>query len=267
MAEKSKWTDEHYLTTYRLRRDGLDSKANLARALGVSLETINRWFDSRPALVAAWETAAVDRQGGRAYREYIFQRMPARLQAKLAELTELAEGPVSMKALDELFTFQGGEKMRQHLFLHSWVASNYNASEACKFVGISKHTLDRWVERDIDFAQMVEEVRWHRKNFIEGALMGLVARGDTAAVIYANRTQNVDRGYGKTTEVNINHSGTVQHSALDIDKLNLPMDVKLQVLEAIREANREAGTPGLPGAVTPVQRLPEIEDEDEREAA
>jgi hypothetical protein len=264
MAMESKWSDSHYVRTYRLRRDGMDSKANLAIALGVSAKTLARWFEANPALAEAWEIGGADRgaTGGGRFREYVFQRLPSRLQAKWQELEALHADPCATRRIEEMFA-EGGEKMRQHLFVHALCVGNWNPSKACKFVGISKARLDGWIERDPDFAALIDEVHWHKKNWLVGALDDLVIRGEPAAVIFANRTQNADRGYGKTSEVNVNVNGQVQHNHLtfDMDKLNLPIDIKLALLEAVREQQKQAGITGLPGTVTPARVVPHVEEE------
>lgn len=264
MPKESSWQDEYIIKVYKLRRDGVDAINNVALALGTNSATLKRWLEQKPALAAAWAEGGVDRGGtGGAAREYIINRLPPKLQAVWQELQGLVHDPCAAGRLEAIFA-DGGRRMRQHLFLHACVTSQFNVSQAMGMVGISKATLDNWVARDTDFAMMVQEILFHKKNFIEGALMDQVAMGETSAIIFANRTQNQDRGYGKQSTVNVKHSGGVEHThTIDISTLDLPLEIKAMILEAHRKQLAAANTPRLPGHVVPAVAVRERLDDEE----
>ena len=129
-----------------------------------------------------------------------------------------------------------GKRARQHLFLYALTASNFNASEACRKVNISRKTFENWVTTEPEFGQLIDEMHWHKKNFFESALVGLIRSGDSSATIFANRTLNRDRGYNEKFELEV--KGQVNHAhahIVQIDDLNLPIKVRRLILEAMRD--------------------------------
>lgn len=72
---------------------------------------------------------------------------------------------------------------------------------SCRGVGIDRTTYYRWLEKDAKFAEAVEELRISVKDFGENALHLKMSQGDTAAIIFFNKTQNKDRGYVERSEV------------------------------------------------------------------
>lgn len=123
------------------------------------------------------------------------------------------------------------KRIRQELFVHALICSTFNASRACQMVGVAQETLRKW-KRDANFMMLLEEVQFHKKNFFENALVGLVQEKHAGAVIFANRTLNADRGYSE--RMKIEHSGAVDVGAFSFDDLDLDIDTKRKVLEAIR---------------------------------
>ena len=57
--------------------------------------------------------------------------------------------------------------------------------------------------------------------------------GTSSAIIFANRTLNRDRGYSE--KLLVEHSGTIQHLLIPLQRLNLPMEVLLQIEEAMAQ--------------------------------
>ena len=78
-----------------------------------------------------------------------------------------------------------------------------NISVACKQFGIERQTFYNWQREDEDFARACEEVKEVRKDFIESALDKRIMAGDTAAIIFAAKTQCRDRGYVETIDTNV----------------------------------------------------------------
>jgi hypothetical protein len=138
------------------------------------------------------------------------------------------------------------------LFLFALVEGNWNPSAACGKVGISKQTLETWCRTDNGFADLMDEIVWHKKNWAESALMQLVDRGDSPATVFVNKTLNADRGYN--VKQTVEHTGVVNHEhvVISVEELDLPLEIKRLVLEAYRRHTRGGEPlPALPGTVTP----------------
>src|SRR5690606_14891883 len=112
----------------------------------------------------------------------------------------------------------------QQLFCHALLHTAYDISKACHMVGISFNTLNKW-RNDLEFLQMLEEVQFHKKNFFENALIGLVGESHPGAVIFANRTLNADRGYSDKLE--LTHE-TKETGRMNFDIADLDLDVPTQ---------------------------------------
>jgi hypothetical protein len=111
------------------------------------------------------------------------------------------------------------------------------------------------VETDPEFAELVDEIHLHKKDFFESKLVELVQSGDSSATIFANKTMNRDRGYGDKTT--IEHTGTVvvEQRVVQIGDLALPVDVRRAILGAVRAHLAATNTPGLPGEVVHDPRI------------
>jgi hypothetical protein len=136
-----------------------------------------------------------------------------------------------------------GIRGRQHLFLYSLIHSNFNVSASCRRLNIDRKTFTRWVTTDPGFAELLDEVHWHKKNYFEQAFIGLVQRGDTPAILHAARTQLRDRGYGDRLDVS--HSGTIQHDhdhRIALEDLDLPLNVRRVILDAVRAQRARLAT-------------------------
>ncbi len=82
----------------------------------------------------------------------------------------------------------------------------------------------------------MDELNEAKKDFFENALMGLIDCGYPGAIVFANRTQNADRGYNE--KIQLEHTGNVTHSMIDLSELNLDIETRRKILDAIREKNR-----------------------------
>ena len=80
-----------------------------------------------------------------------------------------------------------------------------NISLVCQNGGIDRKTFYRWKEEDPEFAESLKSLdpEEAKRDFIESKLMQLVREGDTAATIFACKTQLKHRGYVERTEVRI----------------------------------------------------------------
>ena len=239
-----KYRPEHPFRIYQLARDGY-SLSRIAEAIGIRLDTLTYWRDNFPEIQAALDTAKTDREaGGTSVKEWVYGRLPDDLKDLWDRIAAVAEEDSGVAAVEAVLSDKG-ERVRQHLFLHALVEHNFDPSKAGAVVNVGKATLDRWTQ-DPGFARLVDEVVWHKGNFVEGQLMALVRQGDPAAVIFASKTLNRDRGYD--TKVTVEHKGSVDHR-VKVDDLNLPLDERVRILEAVRAANRPKALPARTGEV------------------
>lgn len=227
-----KWNDEYYVEVYDLAKTGLSNTA-IAEVIDVSYPTLKRWIASKPALRKALKKARnSDAHPGkpREFMEYIYKLLPPDVQEVWNQLTLFEKTKNSIRKA-ELLKKQP-DKIRQFLFIHALISSRFNVSEACRKVEVSKDTYDRWTLADAGFSKLIEEVLWHKANFFESALTGLVSQGDTSATIFANKTFNRSRGYDTKTEIHV--TGNLLHGHVDLDTMNVPLDVRRQLLDAAR---------------------------------
>lgn len=244
LGKKFVWRDEFYVKAYELAKTGM-SDDHLAKALGVTVVTLNKWKRIRPAFKDAIDKAnrEVAKSGVSSFLDYVYDRLTPELQVLWDEINACDEednGTLRMEAL----LSRAGTRARQHLFIHALIARNFNASRACRAVNISVGTLNTWMQ-DPQFSQMIDEIHFHKKNFFEGALIGLVKARDPSAIIFANRTFNRDRGYGDKTT--IEHTGQVNHAhaVINVDELDLPLEQRKEILLKLR-AKQEAVVAAVP---------------------
>jgi hypothetical protein len=227
-----KWCDGNYLKCYLLAKTGLTNK-QIQQTIGVSQLTFRSWLKKYPYLQVALNEARNINKPNRAetFIEYVHARLSPEGMEIWDKINAWEQEPNSTKRIFNLLESQG-KQMRQHLFLHALVSSNFNPSEACRRVCIAKKTLMKWTQTDLEFNQLMQEIDWHKKNFLEGGLFKLVEEGDTIATIFANKTQNRDRGYDERQTIEV--KGSIHHThSIDIDSLNLSLEVRRAILEAI----------------------------------
>jgi hypothetical protein len=235
------WKDEYYIDFYRLAESGLTLQQILKQAK-VSAGIFKRWKQSRPALQYAldlgWSKSDKKKRAtSTTMQDYIYARLPSHLQELWIEVNRCASDSNGVTRLERLFD-EHGEAARKHLWLYAFTRSHFNPSQACKKVGISYNSLKKWIENDPDFASLVDEVHYHKKNFIESKLMELIEEKDTQAVLMANRSLNKDRGYGEKMEVE--HSGKVAHEHKNlIDVSMLPMKLQAAVLKVLDQTEQK----------------------------
>lgn len=255
----SHWKDEYYVKIYELARSGMRNKT-IARTIGVDYtSTFKVWIRKLPALAKALEQARGTVANTKTFLDYVYERLDPRLQVLWDEINRMDKSDSNQIEMIESFLEKAGMRARQHLFVHAFVASNFNLSEACRKVNITKRTFERWVTEDPEFGELFDEINWHKKNFCEGMLMALVAQADTTAVIFANRTLNRDRGYNPTKDVNI--TGHINHSMIPLERL--PLELRKQIMEALEKGQQPDlnGLNMLPAHVSPEVTVPADDDD------
>lgn len=246
-SRKRVWSNRHYVTAYEYARAGLN-EGQLAEAMGINRLTLRKWREDDPdfheAILRGRSFREKTSGATISFHEYVYQRLSPELQLLWNEIAACQSAPNGMMRMEAIFSEQG-IRVRQHLFLYALTSTNFNASEACRRVGISKSTLDDWIKRDPNFSKLMDEIHWHKGNFFEDKLINLVDAMEPAAVIMANKTFNKSRGYG--TEINVKHSGQVNHAhaVLTVGELQLPLNVRQAILSAMRNKQEAENLPAL----------------------
>jgi hypothetical protein len=232
-----------------MARDGFTPK-RMAAVLGVQAHTMYLWLAKYPDVKLAYSEGMKLRKGGtpgggETIQSYIFRRLPAEVQRTWKKISRIEKslGTTTARCRErvEAILERRGKYVRQYVFLHALVNTNFDASAACRKANITKTTLDNWCN-DPEFARLLEEMGWHQGNMIESALMKLVRKGDGPAIIFASKTFNAKRGYGSVMKVEhqgkVEHDHDHKHSLVDISKLNLTIPEKRKLLKAMQEAKR-----------------------------
>lgn len=240
LTNKTTWRDEYLFDAWEFARNGMNN-TDIAKALGTDTKTFKRWCDRVPllgeGLAHARERARANAVGG--FFEYIYRHLPKDLR-ELWE--ELKMNMSSQKGKDRNISIFRSQNKRdqQHLFLHAYVSRKFNASAACRILGLPVHQLESW-KQEPDFRRLMDEVHFHKKCYFEAGLFNLVEKGNAKAILFVNERINREQ-YGKRVE--IVHDGKVQvehtHKVVLLKELpnGLSHETRLELLEAIRDANR-----------------------------
>lgn len=231
-ARKVPWQDMFYLRAYELSMLGWTEK-QICSDIGADLVTFKRWKEERPVLLAALERGKKkSKEKELGFAGYIYEQLPEHLKElwdRIDRCSHIEGGMLKAEALLE----EGGKMARQHLFLYALVKSNFSQTKACRAVNVSKSMLDEWIETDPNFHELIQEIHWHKGNFFEEALIDKVKDGDAGSIIFANRTFNKDRGYGEKSTLEL--TGNVNHNHFNIDELELPLETRLIILDAMKK--------------------------------
>lgn len=177
------------------------------------------------------QTHIKSRQKDKTFGEYVFKHLSPEARRTWEDLVFWTEHDNPTHHIQRLVSGKS-EQIRQELYIHALVCTHFDASKALYMTGLSRKQVERWVTEDLEFAQLVEEIQFHKKNFFEKAMLNLVAEGNPVAVVWANKTVNADRGYSE--KIRMEH--TLGADTLDLDKLDLDIDTRRKVLEAMRRA-------------------------------
>jgi hypothetical protein len=239
-----KWKPIYLVLIYRMMRNGIPEK-DQAKALGVTRERIYRWMNELPELKEAVEMARRERAENESMPDWVYAHLSPELQEIWKKIEKWHEMPDGVAKI-ELMLQDEGKRVRQQLFLYALCVSNFCPSAALRMVNVSRKTLNFWISSDGEFAELVDEVQWHKGNFFEESLVRLVREGNPAAVLFANKTFNKERGYQATAKLEVEHSGAVLHGVVDLAELMdyLSQPCRLELLEALRQKNAK-DTPAL----------------------
>lgn len=244
----AKWNDTNYVTIYKYALAGMANN-KIAEVMKVSLKTFEGWRKKYPAINDALKQA---RGTGKStstvtFRDYVYDQLPKRLKKIWRKINKCQEADNGLQRLEAMFKDKG-EDVRKHMFLYAYTSTLFNPSVACKQVGIPYSTLKRWTEKDPDFADMMDEVHYHKKNFYEHALNMKVAEGDAQTIMFANKTMNKDRGFGEKIEVEVKGQIQIGH-LIRLEELPLSTKMMRTLMKAInkRDDEKEELETGKPG--------------------
>lgn len=239
---RSKFQDTMYVEVYVLASQG-NKKKEIAAQLGVSTIAFNRWVEKNEALAEAYNRGKerFKGQNGNGFIDYVYGLLPSKLQRTWDAIKENKGNP---DEIDSILS-KKNEKAKKQLFVHAWVSCNFNPSRACKAINLSPSVFKRWMDQD-DFRELLGQVQEHKKNFFEECLVKSARKGEVAAIMFANRTLNRDRGYGDKTELEI--SGNLNHkheNLVNFDKIGLPVELQKQIMHYYRlHKEKESGVSG-----------------------
>lgn len=239
----SKWKDKFILDAYELARSGMND-TEIAKTFGVSPGMFIKWKSSKPIFDSALKKARKQLQtigsSQNSFQEYVNNKLSPQLRPLWDKLMAFDRAGSGIEKIEALLK-NCGVYVRQMLFIHAYVASGFRLNPALRKAGVSYGRFKAWKENDPNFPALLEEVMFYRKNWLEDALFGLVDAGDSNAIRFANERLNKDRGYGKPEEdLNVNIEGQIEHTVTRIDELGLPIEVRKELLKAIRRKQIES---------------------------
>ena len=231
------WTPDYLVVAFECATSGL-SLSDTAEVMGIPLMRLHRWMKRYPELKRAvkYGNSNREKRDKESLSEFIYNELPSECRLLWDKLLNIADSENFSPGIDvENLLRDKGKVMRQRLFLQALVSFNFDHSRALRFVNLSKQTFDKWMNTDDDFKRLVNEINWHRQNFVENALMDLVNARVPSAVMFASKAINKDRGYGNTLKVE--HTGTVNHnhSIIAVEDLQLPLEVQKAILECYNQ--------------------------------
>lgn len=245
------WRDEHLFTIWEICRNGGTDRM-IRDVLGISGATLTAWMRDVPLLAEGMqrarellESSAVER-----FFEYIHGHLPADLRALWETMKRNVEDKDKLGGgLARNMELVAAEPVinQQHLFLHAYASSFFNASAAVRVLGISVRKLEVW-QKDAGFRRLLEEVNFHKKGYFQNALMGLVEKGDPRAILFANERVNREE-YGRRIGLEISGKVEVEHQHKMImmkdvaDRLSF--DTRQELLEVFRAIEAENAAEAL----------------------
>ena len=192
------WQDAFVLRGYELAKSGMVER-KIAKVLGISFGTFVLWERKKPVFkLAIREGRKANRKKDGStfsFRDYINGRLPEDVREiwhKINRCDSLKNGTERLEAI----LSERGVRVRQQLFVHAFVSSNFSISAALRRVNISRSAFELW-KKDPEFLRLFEELGEMKGDFFEEHLCMLIAGGDTSSTIFANRTYNRKRGYNE----------------------------------------------------------------------
>ena len=125
----------------------------------------------------------------------------------------------------------------QQMFLFSYAEMSFDTSRALLTLAMTRDDLEKWIRTDVDFNTAWRAMIWHKRNVYEMCLLKVCLAGAPTAVVFANKTQNAQRGYIERDIKNVlDGANATKTEPIPVDQLELPLEVRKQMLEAVRRA-------------------------------
>lgn len=206
----------------------------VAEALGLNGDTgqFHKWLSRNRDLQLVKSLADERRSKRNTLPAYILGNLSPKAKRIWAQITFWLENDQHTTGTPAMMN-KVSTAIRQEIFLQALLHCSYNISKACQLAGINRQTMAVW-QQEGRFAAIMDEISQHKKDFFENALMDLVENTHPGAIMFVNKTINADRGYSET--LNVNHTVTAH---LDVDSLDLDLDTRRKILEAIRKKRRD----------------------------
>jgi hypothetical protein len=216
------------------------TQPDAAEALGVSKSTMLSWINNRPGVREAWDEGVRDRTAadGNALKHYCYNNLSPEMRRVWDEVLLINKQDNPNEQLDMLFSKHGGTKARQQMFVQAVLATNFNLTRAYRMVGVNYQQVKRWKAKFPEFAELMEELEWHKGNFFEEQFIDKVAQGESGMILHAVKTKLADRGYG--TVKKHEHTGSFEHRhehSYNIELLlsDVSIEARKEFLEAMRK--------------------------------
>ena len=238
--KQSKWDDEHIFTACLLASQGSTNR-HIALTIGIGEAAMRKWIKNRPIFARAIERGKEWRKDQHSsFRDIAISKLPDELKEVYFDIERSANDENALNRVQKCLADKG-KAAKQLLFLTAWYANNFNVSEACRFVSITHSQVYNWCNDNSDFGRLFNELDLIRKDFYESALVSAVKNGDSAAIIFANKTKNRDRGYNEKIE--IEHSGHVNtnQNLLSVTDIldSVSVSARREILKVIREHDKQ----------------------------
>jgi hypothetical protein len=238
-TKRCEWEPIFLVRIYRMVRLGM-LDIDIENELGVSHAGYYYWKQTIPELQQAITMAEKERESGETLSDWIFSKLSPQLKEIWQKIGRLEKRKDGVSLIQNMLS-EEGKLVKQELFLYALCSHDFSMTRALKKVGVSKRELDSWIQSDPGFSDLVEEMQWHKGNFFEESLMRLVRAGNPAAIVFANRSFNKERGYGTSTQVDVNVRGQVMHGIVDLGEImsSLSEACQIELLHALRDREKK----------------------------
>ena len=236
--------EEMVFKIYELAKAGSGNE-EIAGTIGITRVTFNTWCSKKKIVRQAIKRGraifkSAKKGGTRTFFDYVHGKLPSHLDKIWNRLNQQDMATTGVGKMEALLSNEG-RTARQSLFIHALVSSNFRVSSALARSGVSYQMLAKWKEEDPDFPKLVEFLNTLRGNFFEDALCDAVIEGSTAAIIFANRTFNRERGYNdKLVDINKTVHQLNEH-VVRVADLGLSVEEKRSLLSEVRKTKQLTG--------------------------